>query len=1133
VVDGGRAFNMSANYFTCTLGQAVNHQRGKAYRSINEFLEHKARSDPDLPVLGFYEVADKTLVQLKARVLTFSDVLQGTVKAASTLSEQIVAEKGQAVGLLCPSSVEFLFSWLALIWLGHPALLIAPQCSPSAIASLSQSCGVRYLLTDRTYGDLAKKAEEQASALGERLMARDLPVAEAEMLESTHEDHSVLHLHPTAVEETDIAYLHHTSGTSSGVPKPIPQSHRGAIGVLPSLDGATEASFTTTPLYHGGIADLFRAWTSNAMIWLFPGKHLPITAANVCKCLDMTFASKTPDIRYFSSVPYVLQLMAEDDTGLRHLQQMKIVGVGGAALPGEIGDRLVENGVNLVSRFGSAECGFLMSSHRDYRSDKDWQYLRADGAGGSLVFEPRDEGLSELIIGRNWPHMAKRNRDDGSYATADLFAAHPTIPNAWRYHSRADSQLTLITGKKFDPAPLEDAIRAAASTILDDVLIFGTGKPYPGVLLFRSASASDMSDEELARQFFGLVDKMNQGSQHHARIPKNMLIPMPHLDRPLEKSSKGTILRRAVEERFASDIQAAYEAALPGGNMSAQVPDSDIEDAIYDLVVKMTGENSAREQDGEALTVDTDLFSYGVDSVASIRIRHALSRLVPGAPTLPLSIVQDAGTISRLSKLVLQLRAGELPNHSRLLDRSEADNQQLMLDLVREYSVFKDKHSGAQISVSASTQQTQPAGDGLHVLLTGPTGSLGANILHQLLNNPSIAKIHLLVRGATATASRERVLKALTRRQLLVPAYFDTKVQIYRCKLSDPDLGLCHDDYTTLSESVDVILHLAWSVNFLLPLRSFAQTHLASLQNLINFALSQRSKRTAPRFVFCSSVAAVSNYSATQTSTSTIPERTLGDPTVTGLTGYAQSKWVAEQICTRAHETTPLKHRISIARVGQLSGGTETGVWSMTEAYPLLLSSMQATGVLPDLDAARKAQGVREGEVLGWLPADIAARAFVGDILVAGTQTHTDSKHSQPEQTVDEGPMIHHVLNPSTKTTWSSLLTWLSKREKFRTVDVNEWLSSLDALSAQASRDSNDKDNRQAHPATKLLDFWRGAYGSVSRTEDMQENGEAGGDGSQYDMTHTRLSMPSLSGLDNVVDEAYVLRLWTWIKDNV
>ena len=409
---------------------------------------------------------------------------------------------------------------------------------------------------------------------------------------------------PVNVEDGDIAYLHHTSGTSSGTPKPIPQSHRGALGVLPTLDGRGSATFTTTPLYHGGIADLFRAWTSDALIWLFPGRDVPITGANTRKCLDIAarWAANTPnpEVKYFSSVPYVLQMMTEDEEGLKHLQRMDIVGVGGAALPAEVGDRLVKDNVHLISRFGSAECGFLMSSHRDYLKDNEWQYLRSSPDEDFLRFEPRDDGLSELVIQSHWPYMAKRNRHDGSYATADLFAPHPTIHNAWRYHSRADSQLTLITGKKFDPAPLEDAIRASASTVLEDVLIFGNGKPYPGALLFRTETAASMSDADLITKLAPVMEGLNRDSQSHARISRNMLIPMPYLEVKLEKSSKGTLLRAQAQVRFAEDIAAAYDELLPNGSSSTDVPDTEISESIRKHYLKrrwcekLTGERSRR-----------------------------------------------------------------------------------------------------------------------------------------------------------------------------------------------------------------------------------------------------------------------------------------------------------------------------------------------------------------------------------------------------------------------------------------------------------------------------------------------------------------------------------------------------------
>lgn len=47
----------------------------------------------------------------------------------------------------------------------------------------------------------------------------------------------------------------------------------------------------------------------------------------------------------------------ENKECLRALRDMDIVGYGGAQLPEAVGNALVANGVNLVSRFGSTECG--------------------------------------------------------------------------------------------------------------------------------------------------------------------------------------------------------------------------------------------------------------------------------------------------------------------------------------------------------------------------------------------------------------------------------------------------------------------------------------------------------------------------------------------------------------------------------------------------------------------------------------------------------------------------------------------------------------------------------------------------------------------------------------------------------
>lgn len=444
--------------------------------------------------------------------------------------------------------------------------------------------------------------------------------------------------------ENDTAYWHHTSGTSTGLPKPIAQSHRGAVGVLPCLDGREVATFTTTPLYHGGIADCFRAWTSDAPIWLFPG-NVPITTANIyasLECADENIVTGiSAPVKFFSSVPYILQMIASDEpNGIDTLKSFDIVGVGGAALPPTVGDELVNSDVNLVSRFGSAECGFLMSSHRDYSRDKEWQYLRSLGSS-LLSFEPQDGGLAELVISADWPHMAKRNRHDGSYSTADLFEEHPWLPDAWRYHSRADSQLTLITGKKFDPAPIEAAI--TTSSFLDDALIFGNGKQYPGALLFRSSDASALSDEVLLDKVWPDIEKCNAEGQGHTKISRSMLVVIPKSTAGLEKSSKGTVMRRPAEERFSSVIEKAYQGddnLTDGDYKDSQKPDDKIPVAVLGIIRSVLGSD-------DTIPENADLFARGVDSVACMQIRAKLQRLLSfSAPVLPLNVVYDCGSIN-------------------------------------------------------------------------------------------------------------------------------------------------------------------------------------------------------------------------------------------------------------------------------------------------------------------------------------------------------------------------------------------------------------------------------------------------------------------------------------------------------
>ncbi|XXG94486.1 hypothetical protein Hte_000743 [Hypoxylon texense] len=774
----------------------------------------------------------------------------------------------------------------------------------------------------------------------------------------------------------------------------------------------TVATFSTTPLYHGGLADCFRAWTSGAMIWFFPEGAVPITGNNIVRSVAYARTRSSVPVKYFSSVPYVLQLLADEREGIRVLQSMDLVGVGGAALAPSIGDKLVDSGANLVSRMGSSECGFLMSSHRDYAKDKEWQYLRPIVDPKFLSFESRGDGLSELVVKPSWPLISKTNRDDGSYATADLFEPHPSIPNAWRYHSRADAQITLANGKKFDPSPLEEAIKVS-TRLVKDVLVFGAGRDYAGVLLFKTSNT--ISDYGFINSIWPQIKKLNAEVPSHSRLSRSMLIAIdPENDEePLAKSSKGTILRHQAEARYASTIREAYVRETTSYEIAHDISDKDLYSAVLKLFNQVLGHDVDPRQ---------DFFQQGVDSIACIQVRKLIEcNVLPnGSSRLPVSIIYDSGNVNSLVGNLIRIREG-----SEL--SSPCNDAASMSKLISKYSNFPKFVPGDR----------QPEGE--VVLLTGTTGSLGAHILSQLVSLAKVKTVYCLVRAGSAEEAKSRVVLSLKSRKIFHPAVA-AKAICLPSDFSQESLGLDPLAFETVRSTVTTVFHSAWMVNFNVGLSSFERSHIAGVHNMIKLCLSVPFQ-TPAKFFFISSISAASGTPAP----ATIREVHIEDLHHAPNTGYAGSKLVTEHIIRAAAKSTGIYARV--LRTGQLIGDIENGLWNSTEAIPLMIQSATTIGALPILD-----------ETPSWLPVDKCASAV---LELSGL---TLGAKGNPSGSYEE---VYHVLNPTTFSWTNDLLPALRAAGlKFEIVTPLEWVQRL--------RESEQ--NPQKNPAVKLLDFYVEKY---------------------------------------------------------
>ena len=206
---------------------------------------------------------------------------------------------------------------------------------------------------------------------------------------------------------------------------------------------------------------------------------------------------------------------------------------------------------------------------------------------------------------------------------------------------------------------------------------------------------------------------------------------------------------------------------------------------------------------------------------------------------------------------------------------------------------------------------------------------------------------------------------------------------------------------------------------------------------------------------------------------------------------------MAEAICEQACLNSRLKDRVAVIRVGQLCGDTINGVWNMTEAWPLMLSTVNATKSLP----------VLQHESLAWLPVDVAAEAI---LQVAFGDTGTSG----------EEVAVYHVLNEDRTSSWTNLLDWMKEftTTPFEIVPAWEWVRRLEKLQGA------DAD----HPAKKLLGLWKNAYCADQKDENKGcEKPEI-----CFDMQKTKQVAPVMRDAKPIGKEQFE-KMWRWIENEM
>ena len=288
-----------------------------------------------------------------------------------------------------------------------------------------------------------------------------------------------------------------------------------------------------------------------------------------------------------------------------------------------------------------------------------------------------DNDIHECVLLRGLRTLSLSNSDDppGSFHTRDLFTPHPVLEDRWKYVGRLDDRVTLLTGEKVLPLPIEGRVRE--SHLVKEAVVFGIDRAVPGLLLFQADGGLDMSNEQYLEVVWPFIEEANGSSESFSRISREMIVLIsPGTGYP--QTDKGSIIRAQVYREFAKQINGAYQNLDTIGRGGLKLVDVlTTENYLLETMHKRLG---LPIEDTEA-----DLFAAGMDSSRAIQLRALILTdldLDGRESRITRNIVFETGNVALLARYLYAIATGA--------DVGVEDEIEEMEEMIRKYSIFKN-----------------------------------------------------------------------------------------------------------------------------------------------------------------------------------------------------------------------------------------------------------------------------------------------------------------------------------------------------------------------------------------------------------------------------------------------------------
>ncbi|KAM9952386.1 hypothetical protein ACTFIT_003083 [Dictyostelium discoideum] len=219
--------------------------------------------------------------------------------------------------------------------------------------------------------------------------------------------------------------------------------------------------------------------------------------------------------------------------------------------------------------------------------------------------------------------------------------------------------------------------------------------------------------------------------------------------------------------------------------------------------------------DQSKINLDIKLLDYGADSMVIVELKNYLDKTY--TPNI-LSIQQLQNiTINQLIQSVTDAMNKLNGNENKSIKKSNKLVQQKQIDWVKEIKLDSSiKPTDEMIKLFKQLQQQASTTTSNTVFLTGSSGFIGIYILFYLIKSVNCKIVYCLIRRKTIEEATTFLIEFLKVHQLYNQLTTD-EINKIKPVLGDYTLdsfGLSVDQYTNISNNVDLIINSAASVNY-------------------------------------------------------------------------------------------------------------------------------------------------------------------------------------------------------------------------------------------------------------------------------------------------------------------------------